>query len=278
MTWPGEGDADAGGSGWPAAPTEPAVADTDGSAGTADTDEAGTEAPADADDEAVSEAVADAESGDAGDGFLAVADAFGDDGTADDGTSAGVADGGVTGAVTRGFDGVEQNPLGDRATNAFERGESRALDEEFESDAALARHLTDDLRDLDAQTRGMLRYYRDHGPGTPMDALFAAGGSDDRTAAYARNRRLRVRGFVEHVGRGRYDYRLTELLEDRTETGSVRPFVEQIETALEPDENGSEENEPEPELDGAEELDPSGSGDDGFTDGMTDDTSDAELL
>jgi len=300
MTWPGEGDADEDGSGWPADPT------VDDSVATGDPAEAAdspvSAEPDDADDETVSAAVADAESasgtGDDSDAFLGVAEAFGDaedSASADGAASAGarssgtagaggsVADGGVTGAVTRGFDGVERNPLGDRATNAFERGESTALEEEFESDAALARSLTDDLRDLDAQTRGMLRYYRDHGPGTPMDALFAAGGSDDRTAAYARNRRLRVRGLVEHVGRGRYDYRLPELLEDRTDTGSVRPFVEQIETALEPDESGSAESRPgesgpdeaQPAIDGPGE---SGSGDDGFTDGMTDDTSDAELL
>jgi TolA-binding protein len=173
-------------------------------------------------------------------------------GVADGGS---VAEGEVTSAVTRGFDEIEDNPLGDRATNAFERGETVAPTPEFESDAALARRLADDLRDLDAQTRGMLRYYRDHGPGTPMDALFSAGGSNDRTAAYARNRKLRVRGLVEHVGRGRYDYRLPRLLDDRIDTDSVRPFVEQVETALEPDDD-----------------------DDGFTDGMTDDTSDAQLL
>ena len=87
-------------------------------------------------------------------------------------------------------------------------------------------------RDLDAVTRGMLRYYRDHGPGTPMDALFSAGGSEDRTAAYARNRRLRVRGLVEHVGRGRYDYRLPDLLREETGRDSAGPFVEQVESAL----------------------------------------------
>jgi TolA-binding protein len=299
MTWPGEGDADRDGSGWPAGPEPGNPEPGDSGAGNPGPGDSGggdpetaavpgevADSSTDADDETVSAAVADAEGeagvGDDPDGFIGVADAFAgpddDAAVAADAASGGVADGGLTRAVTRGFDGVEGNPLGDRATNAFERGESTALTGEFESDAALARHLTDDLRDLDAQTRGMLRYYRDHGPGTPMDALFAAGGSDDRTAAYARNRRLRVRGLVEHVGRGRYDYRLAELLEDRTDTGSVRPFVEQIEMALEPDESGSDDGEP--AIDGAEELDgdESGSGDDGFTDGMTDDTSDAELL
>jgi hypothetical protein len=267
MTWPGE--ADVGDSGWP---SDPAPADGSGTTAPSDTDDSEPEA---ADDETVSAAVAGAE-GDADDGFLGMAGDFGDDGAAENGAStadsadASVADGGGASAVTRGFESIEENPLGDRATDAFERGESTALSEEFESAAAFARHLTDDLRDLDPQTRGMLRYYRDHGPGTPMDALFSSGGSDDRTAAYARNRRLRVRGLVEHVGRGRYDYRLPELLEERTGTGSVRPFVEQIETALEP--------ETETVTDDFEELADGGLSDDGFTDGMTDDTSDAELL
>jgi hypothetical protein len=69
-----------------------------------------------------------------------------------------------------------------------------------------------ELQSLDAKTCQMLRFYRDQGPGTPMDARFSAGGSNDRTDAYARNRQLRVRGFVEHVGRGRYDYTLPELV------------------------------------------------------------------
>jgi len=285
MTWPG--DSGGGDSGWPSDP-EPA----DGSEPATSESANGSE-PEAADDETVSAAVAGAEDG--GDDFLGMAGGFGDDTAAENGaetaerTAESVADGGGASAVTRGFEGVEANPLGDRATNAFERGESTALSEEFESAAALARHLTDDIRDLEAQTRGMLRYYRDHGPGTPMDALFSSGGSDDRTAAYARNRRLRVRGLVEHVGRGRYDYRLPELLEERTETGSVRPFVEQIETALEPETETVSDDAFEELADGGLSDDgftdgttddgfTDGTTDDGFTDGMTDDTSDAELL
>ncbi|MFB6152486.1 MAG: helicase HerA domain-containing protein [Haloarculaceae archaeon] len=139
----------------------------------------------------------------------------------------------IASCVTRGFDSVEGNPLGDRATDAFERGTAAALDaDDFEDAAAFARRLADDLRDTELRTRRMLRYYRDHGPGTPMDALFAAGGSEDRTQAYARNRRLRVRGLVEHVGRGQYDYRVEELLRERTETDAVEQFVEQVERAI----------------------------------------------
>ncbi|WP_123533962.1 helicase HerA domain-containing protein [Halosimplex salinum] len=197
----------------------------------------------------------DAATADAG-GMFDMAGAFGDDGGAAD---AGTADGGaatdgglvsngeselsdrasahpdstVPSTVTRGFDGVEENPLGDRAADAFASGTSTAVDDEAVADAAaFARELADDLADMEAETRQMLRYYRDHGPGTPMDALFAAGGSEDRTEAYARNRRLRVHGLVEHVGRGRYDYRVPELLEERTEGETVDPFVQQVESPL----------------------------------------------
>jgi len=63
----------------------------------------------------------------------------------------------------------------------------------------------------------MLAYYQEHGPGTPLNAHFSAGGSGDRTAAYARNRTLRLRGLVEHVGRGKYDYRLQVLVQEESD-------------------------------------------------------------
>ncbi|MDG5774934.1 DUF87 domain-containing protein [Haloarculaceae archaeon H-GB2-1] len=69
-----------------------------------------------------------------------------------------------------------------------------------------------EITSLDGKTRQMLRFYRDQGPGTPMEAHFSSGGSNDRTDAYARNRQLRIRGFVEHVGRGRYEYTLPDLV------------------------------------------------------------------
>ncbi|MFB6309279.1 MAG: ATPase, partial [Haloarculaceae archaeon] len=76
------------------------------------------------------------------------------------------------------------------------------------------RELEADIVDMESKTRRMLAFYRDHGPGTPLNAHFSAGGSGDRTNAYARNRTLRLRGLIEHVGRGRYDYRLRALLEE----------------------------------------------------------------
>jgi len=69
---------------------------------------------------------------------------------------------------------------------------------------------------MDEKTRRMLEYYVDQGPDTPLNAHFSAGGSGDRTSAYAHNRHLRLDGFVEHVGRGRYAPRLRALIEERS--------------------------------------------------------------
>jgi len=169
-------------------------------------------------------------------GSSATANGAGETGRATDGGAAAAGASAETPAtpdVTRGFDHAEGNPLGDRATDAFERGTTVTVDAESVEEAAeFTSRLADDLHDMDPETRQMLRYYRDHGPGTPMDALFAAGGSDDRTSAYARNRRLRVRGLVEHVGRGRYDYRVPDLLRERTDRDSVAPFLEQVERVI----------------------------------------------
>ncbi|QPV63035.1 DUF87 domain-containing protein [Halosimplex litoreum] len=198
-----------------------------------------------ADEATLEDATADAAASDDGMSFGGMAGAFGDDAASaeDAATDGGTAprigeglDGGDDASMTRGFDGVEADPLGDRATDAFEAGTSTAVDDEAVEDAAaFARDIADDLADLAPETRQMLRYYRDHGPGTPMDALFAAGGADDRTDAYARNRRLRVHGLVEHVGRGRYDYRVPALLAERTDCESVDSFVRQAERALDGD-------------------------------------------
>jgi hypothetical protein len=76
------------------------------------------------------------------------------------------------------------------------------------------RELTADIAGMETKARKMLSFYRKYGPGTPLNAHFAAGGDGDRTNAYAHNRTLRTRGLIEHVGRGHYDYRLRELLRE----------------------------------------------------------------
>jgi len=169
-------------------------------------------------------------------GLFGIAGAGSESGSGGDGDAASVArpsTGPDRDVLTRGFDAVAENPLGDRATDAFERGETPGPVAAAGA-GELTRKLREELAGLDARTRGMLRYYRDHGPGTPMDALFSAGGSEDRTEAYARNRRLRVRGLVEHVGRGRYAYRVPDLVREYADHRQVGPYVDRIERELAP--------------------------------------------
>ena len=63
----------------------------------------------------------------------------------------------------------------------------------------------------------MLRRYRADGPATPQEAHAAAGGSGDRTDAYAANRSLRRLGLVDHVARGQHGYALPELIAEETD-------------------------------------------------------------
>jgi len=101
----------------------------------------------------------------------------------------------------RGGDGVE---------NETERSDDEPLPEAVQS-------VSGDIAAMESKTRRMLAYYVEQGPGTPLNAHFSAGGSGDRTAAYARNRRLRLRGVVEHVGRGKYDTRIAALLREESD-------------------------------------------------------------
>jgi hypothetical protein len=82
------------------------------------------------------------------------------------------------------------------------------------ADREVVRDLTSAVESMPAKTRGMLRYYRKEGPASPLDAHFAGGGDGDRTIAYAHNRTLRTNGFIEHVGRGNYAYRLRDLIDE----------------------------------------------------------------
>jgi hypothetical protein len=98
-------------------------------------------------------------------------------------------------------DGVAPSASGDRA------------------EPAAGPDLVEDLRSaidsLSVVERQMLRHYRDDGPATPMAAHAAAGGSGDRTEAYAANRALRRVGVVEHAARGTHRYALPTLVEAR---------------------------------------------------------------
>ncbi|WP_367176100.1 helicase HerA domain-containing protein [Haloarcula rubripromontorii] len=111
---------------------------------------------------------------------------------------------------------------------------TEAVEDETPSDVdGPAADLRADIEELDRKTCRMLAYYREQGPGTPLNAHFSAGGSGDRTAAYARNRELRLRGLVEHVGRGKYDARLAALVREESDRGLDDEEVESVVSRLE---------------------------------------------
>jgi hypothetical protein len=115
-------------------------------------------------------------------------------------------------------------------------GATGAANDESTSDSdgpAVYGDLRDDIEELDRKTRRMLAYYREQGPGTPLNAHFSAGGSGDRTAAYARNRELRLRELVEHVGRGKYDSRLAALVREESDRRLDEDEVESVVSRLE---------------------------------------------
>ena len=86
---------------------------------------------------------------------------------------------------------------------------------------SLADRLQREIAALAEVEREMLRYYRAYGPATPQEAHAAAGGSGDRTDAYAANRSLRRRGFVEHAAKGAHEYALPALVAEE----AVDPFA-----------------------------------------------------
>jgi TolA-binding protein len=107
-----------------------------------------------------------------------------------------------------------------------------------EEEPLIVRKLKADIAGMETKTRKMLSFYREFGPGTPLNAHFAAGGDGDRKRAYARNRVLRTTGVIEHAGRGHYDYRLREFLAGElgrhVAAETLDTYVEEIEsTALE---------------------------------------------
>ncbi|MBX0285150.1 helicase HerA domain-containing protein [Haloarcula salinisoli] len=128
--------------------------------------------------------------------------------------------------------------VAEEETPSESAGDAQSAEPETEK-PAVVRDIEADIRDLDEKTERMLAYYKEHGPGTPLNAHFSAGGSGDRTAAYARNRTLRLRGLVEHVGRGKYDYRLSALVREEGEgidDETATEYASQIERTIVDDE------------------------------------------
>ncbi|MFT4884851.1 MAG: hypothetical protein ACI8U4_002369 [Natronomonas sp.] len=123
----------------------------------------------------------------------------------------------VVGTDTGGTDGDDSPTVSEVANgSAREPTASPALS----GGERLVDRLRSEIDALDDTAVEMLRAYRDHGPMTPQEAHEAAGGSGDRTDAYAMNRQLRERGFVAHASRGRHEYALPTLVAEET----VDPF------------------------------------------------------
>ncbi len=130
------------------------------------------------------------------------------------------------------------------------------------ADAPLVSRLRREIDDLDEIATEMLRQYRARGPASPQDIHAAAGGAGDRGPAYARNRTLRQRGLISHVGCGQYDYALTELARDeltdplRPEDGpdeaTVANVVSSVETAVSETEKRDDRSDSPPETTGGE--------------------------
>jgi TolA-binding protein len=93
--------------------------------------------------------------------------------------------------------------------------------------------LSERIAEMGPVTRGMLAYYRERGPASPLDAHVAAGGDGDRPTAYGRNRELREAGLVAHAGRGTYGYALPSLLDEahdgRLSEEALAAAVERVE-------------------------------------------------
>jgi len=175
-----------------------------------------------------------------GGGFGDAFSAFADDGAALNGGSDGAATANGASANGSSTNGTTQG-TSDAALEAALAAvaEDEGVDAEADTVEAdrpeVVRDIEADIAGLEEKTRRMLAYYRHQGPGTPLNAHFSAGGSGDRTAAYARNRTLRLRGLVEHVGRGKYDYRLPALVQaegEAVDEASAEEYAATIERSV----------------------------------------------
>jgi hypothetical protein len=163
------------------------------------------------------------------------AEAFAVMGAADDQTESGATNGDTNGSGGE-FSASEMLEAVSTAgrSDAVEWGSSGDTTD-GDGEPLVVRELKAEVGGLETTTREMLDFYRRRGPGTPVDAHFAAGGDGDRTRAYAHNRRLRVHGLVEHVGRGHYDYQLGALLRDELDDPdeeTVERYVTNVESVV----------------------------------------------
>ena len=93
------------------------------------------------------------------------------------------------------------------------------------------RELKAEIGGLETLTRQMLSVYYTDGPMKPTVVHTAAGGDGDRKRSYARNRTLRTRGLISHVGQGYYDDRLRAVLREDgafDEHGRIDQYLNEI--------------------------------------------------
>ena len=149
-------------------------------------------------------------------------------------------------AMNGGSDAVTQNgtdPDEDASDAALEAALAAVAEDEQATAAAtesrrpdVVEDIVTDVERMEEKTRRMLAYYLEQGPDRPLNAHSSAGGSGDRTAAYARNRQLRLRGLVEHVGRGKYHERLTGLVTEESDEplddGTTEAYASRIEREI----------------------------------------------
>ncbi len=131
-------------------------------------------------------------------------------------------------------DGSEEGAL-DPTADRVARLTDLLVQPEFREEEGVVRAFVHGIESLDDITHGMLAQYRQSGDSSPVGAHVAADGSGERVYAYARNRTLRKAGLIEHVGGGRYRYRLPELVAEafdaRTDEGTLDDTVAAIEAA-----------------------------------------------
>ena len=110
---------------------------------------------------------------------------------------------------------------------------------DFGTREAVIEELRERIASLPELSVRMLRHYRREGVSEPIAAHIDAGGDADREHAYGRNRPVRTRGLVRHVGEGRYAYAVPDLIReayaDRLDEAAVDAMVREVEAAFVPE-------------------------------------------
>jgi hypothetical protein len=168
--------------------------------------------------------------------------------------------------------GAGSGGTGGAAATATDDGADRVTTAHGTREAVVAdlRSTVEDLPDI---SRRMLAHYRRERTADPVDAHVAAGGTPDQPVAYGRNRPLRTRGFVEHVGGGRYRYalrdRVASAFDGHLGGDDLTEAVRDVERAFVDEETlAAEETDPRvvEERGEVEVVDDDVDGDDGFVD------------